>query len=110
MATNILKWEEGTEITLDTEVEAPAAGWTLNYVSVLRIGSAVQVHIEAAWAAAAASLVCTLPPDFAPGDTVTTPDGKFTIGNDGTVHYTGSTTAGGNAIAQANYAAGLASP
>lgn len=110
MATNKLIFEESTEIVLDTETEAPSAGWTLNYVSVNRIGNLVAVHIEAAFAAAAAGLVCTLPADFAPGDTVTTPDGKFTIAANGQVSYTGSTAAPGNGICQAVYAAGSVSP
>jgi len=111
MATNIVKWEEGTEITLDSEVEAPAAGWHLAaHCSVLRIGNLVALHLELAFDAAAAAHALTIPPQFAPADTVTTPDGKFLIHADGTVTFPGSTAVGANAICQAVYAAGEASP
>ncbi len=110
MTVNLAKFEESTEIVIDTEVEAPAAGWAVNYASVNRIGALVAVHIEATNNAGAAGLVTTLQADFAPGDLVTTPDGLFTIGADGTVHFTGSTVADVKHICQAVFAAGQSSP
>jgi hypothetical protein len=107
--TNIAKWEEGTEITLDSEVEAASAGWVLNYASVLRIGSAVAVHIEATSDGTGTGHICTLPPQFAPGALVTTSDGLFTIAQDGTVTRLAGGAAGVGRI-NVNYAAGEASP
>lgn len=110
MTVNKLEWQEGSEITVDAEVEAAATGWTLSYVGITRIGSAVLLHLEAAFALGAAGLVCTLPSDFAPGATVTSPDGKFTVAADGTVHYTGSTGSSGSAVCDLNYLAAAVSP
>lgn len=110
MTVNTAKFEESTEIVIDSEVEAPAAGWALNYVSVNRVGGLVAVHIEATNNVGAAGLVTTLQGDFAPGDTVTTPDGNFTIAANGQVSFTGSTAAGARRICQAVFAAGHASP
>lgn len=110
MAQNTARWEEGTEITLDATVEAAAPGWTLNHTNVLRIGALVAVHIEATFAGSAAALVTTLQSEFRPADTVTTHDGKFTIAADGKVSFTGSTTGGGAATAEAVYQAGATSP
>lgn len=107
---NLALFEEGTEIVVDDEVEAPDAGWTLDYVSVVRIGALVALHIEANNAAGAAAPVLKLQPDFAPGDIVTTPDGKFTLGSDGALSFTGSTAAAGRAVAQLVYAARSVSP
>lgn len=110
MAQNTARWEEGTEITLDAGVEAGATGWTLGHTNVLRIGALVAVHIEATFAASAAALVTTLQGEFRPLDTVTTADGKFTIGADGKVNFTASTSGGGNAVCDVQYQAGATSP
>jgi hypothetical protein len=110
MAQNTARWEEGTEITLDSAVEAPAAGWTLGHTNVLRVGSVVVVHVEATFAAGAAGLVTTLQSEFRPLDTVTTHDAKFTIAADGKVTFTGSTAGGGSAICEVVYQGGSISP
>lgn len=110
MAKNIAKFEESSEIVIDTEVESPDTGWTLGHVSVLRVGSLVALHIEATNGVAAAGPVCQLQADFAPPDTITTPDGNFTIGADGTVTFLGSTAAAANRVCQATYVAGQVSP
>lgn len=103
-------FEEGSEIVVDTEVEAPAAGWTLNHVSVVRTGPLVAVHIEATNNAGAAALVTTLQADFAPPETVTDASGTFTIAANGQVSFTGSTAAGARRVCQLVYAAGAVSP
>jgi hypothetical protein len=110
MAQNTAKWEEGTEITLDSAVEAPAAGWTLGHTNVIRIGSLCAVHIEATFAAGAAALVTNLQGEFRPADTVTSPGGTFTIGSDGKVNFPGSTAGGGTSILDVVYAAAGISP
>ncbi len=107
---NTAKFEEGSEIIVDSTVETAAAGWTLNYASVNRTGNLVFLHVEVAFAAAAALLVTTLGADFAPGATVTTADGKFTVAANGQVHYTGSTGSSGTAVLDIGYQAGLVSP
>lgn len=107
---NTAKFEEGSEIIVDSTVETAAAGWTLNYVSVNRVGNLVAVHIEAGFAASAALLVTTLGADFAPGATVTSPDGQFTVAANGQVRFTGSTAALGTGVCQLVYQAGLVSP
>lgn len=110
MAQNTARWEEGTEITLDAQVEAPATGWTLGHTNVLRVGPLVAVHVEATYAAGAAALVTTLQGEFRPLDTVTTHDGKFTIAADGKISFPGSTAGGGSATCEAVYQAGSISP
>lgn len=110
MPVNKAEWAEGTNIVLDIDVEAPAAGWALNYVSVNRIGDLVAAHIEATYANGAAAPVVVLAPEFAPGDVITSPDGKFTIAADGTVSFTGSTAASAKVICDVVYGAGLQSP
>jgi hypothetical protein len=110
MAQNTARWEEGTEITLDSAVEAPAVGWTLGHTNVIRIGSLVHVHIEATFAASAAATVCTLQPEFRPADTVTSPGGTFTISSAGVVSFPGSTSGGGTAICDTGFAAASISP
>lgn len=110
MAVNSLIFEEGSEIVVDTEVEAPAAGWALNYVGVRRAGGGVQVHIEATNNAGAAALVCTLPADFAPGATITSPDGNWTVGANGQVSYNGSRAASALHVLGVTYLAGQQSP
>lgn len=107
---NTLTFQEGSEVIIDAEVETFDAGWTPSYVSVVRTGPAVQLHIEAGYDAAAAATVATLPAEYAPGDTVTSPDGRFTLAADGALSFTGDTTAAGTAVAQLNYTAGVASP
>jgi hypothetical protein len=107
---NSAKFEEGTEITVDSEIEVAAAGWALNYVSVNRVGSLVAVHIEATNNVSAAGEVCQLQGDFAPGDIVTDPTGNFTLAADGTLTFTGSTAAGAKRVAQFVYQAGSVSP
>ena len=105
MATNTMRYEESSEIVLDTEAFAFAAGWTPgNYVSVQRVGGLVAVHIEAGFGIAAAGLVGTLPPDFRPGDTVLTTG--FSIAASGAITYSGSTSAAGTAICAATFQAG----
>lgn len=109
--TNSARFEESTEIVLDTEIERPAAGWTLGYCAVTRVGALVAVHIELNFEHNAAGHALTLQGDFAPGDTVTSADGKFTIAADGTITFTGSTAAGaGSATCEAVYQAGAVSP
>lgn len=110
MASNLLKWEESSEIVLDNETLSPAVGWTLNYVSVIRIGGVVVLHVEAAFAAAAAAPVATLPAQFRPDATVTTPDGKFTLTAAGVLSFTASTAGGGSSVAQLNFYAAEVSP
>lgn len=103
-------FEEGTEITVASEVDAALTGWTLDYCSVVRVGSLVAVHIELAFGDAAAAHALTLSDLFAPGDTVTTADGKFTIGADGQVAFTGATTSGARVVCEAVYQAGVRVP
>lgn len=107
---NTAKFEEGSLIVVDSTVETAAPGWTLNYVSVNRAGNLVALHIEAGFAAAAAALVMTLGADFAPGATVTTADGKFTVAANGQVRFTGSTAALGTGVLDICYQAGSVSP
>jgi len=104
------KFEEGSEIVVDSATEVAAAGWTLGYVSVYRVGGLVALHIEATFAAGAAAPVLTLGKDFAPGATVTSPDGKFTVGANGQVSFPGSTAGGGTAVLDVSYTAGAVSP
>jgi hypothetical protein len=108
--SNTAKFEEGSEVIVDTEVEAADAGWTLNYVSINRTGNLVALHIEAAFGIAAAAPVCTVQPDFAPGATVTSPDGEFTLTAAGVLSFAGSTSAAGSAICQLVFQAGEVSP
>lgn len=110
MTVNSARYEESTEIILDTEVEAAATGWSLGYCSVNRIGALVALHVEATFTDAADPTVLTLQDDFAPGETVTTVDGKFTIDADGTVSYTGDTAAGADVVCEAVFQAGVLSP
>jgi hypothetical protein len=107
MTKNLMRYEESSEVILDTETFVFATGWTPgNYIAVSRVGGLVAVHIEATFATAAAALVGVLPADFAPGDTVTTGDGKFTIAANGHIAYTGSTSAGASATCATTYQAG----
>lgn len=110
MTINAAKFEESTPVVVDTEVEAPHTGWTLSYASINRIGSLVALHIEAAWVIAAAAPVATIQVDFAPGATVTDSTGKFTLDANGNLHYTGSTSAAGNAVCQLVFMAGEVAP
>lgn len=110
MTVNTAKFEESTEIIVDSEVEAPAAGWTLNYSAVNRVGGLVHLHIEATNAVSAAAQVLQLQADFAPGDLVTDPSGNWTVDANGNVHFNGSTAAGAKRILDIAYAAGQASP
>lgn len=110
MTVNTAKFEEGTEILVDSEVEVAAVGWTLNYVGITRVGSLVSAHIEATNGVGAAGPVCTLQADFAPGDIITSPDGLFTIAANGVVTFTGSTGAGAKRICDLSYPAGQVSP
>lgn len=110
MATNSARFEESTEIVLDTEVEAPQAGWTIGYCSVTRVGALVALHIELSFADAAAAHALTLQADFAPADTVTSADGKFTVASDGQIAYTGDTAAGADATCEVVYQAAQLSP
>lgn len=108
--TNSAVFEEGTEITVDSEVEAAATGWALNYAAVRRVGGLVAVHVEATNDAAAAGHVATLQADFAPAATVTDPSGNFTLAADGTLTFAGSTAASAKRICQLVFAAGQVSP
>lgn len=107
---NSARFEESSEIVVDQEVEAGDTGWTLDYVSVNRVGSLVGLHIEANNAAGAAAPVCKVQSDFAPGDQLTDAGGKFTLGVDGTLTFIGSTAAAGRQVAQFVYQAGDVSP
>lgn len=61
--------EEGSEIELDLETIAPAAGWTDNAGSgVVRNGRLVTVALHVKNAAKAAALICTLPPEYRPAE------------------------------------------
>lgn len=110
MSVNTALFEGGTLTTIDSEEVAPAAGWTIDYASVIRSGSLVAVHIEVNFAAAAAEVVTKLGPLYAPGATVTSSNGLFTIGADGTVTHVGSTAAAGGAVCEFVYHAGVPSP
>lgn len=110
MTVNTARFEESSEIVIDQEIEAPAAGWAINYASVNRVGAAVSLHIEATNAAAAAPTVLTVQPDFAPGDVVTDPTGNFTLNSQGVLAYSGSTAAVGRRVCQLVYQAGALSP
>lgn len=109
-AQNQAVFEEGTEIRVDTEVEAPATGWTLNVAHVARVGSLVALHIEATNQANAAATVCRLQADFAPAAAITDASGNFSVGTDGTVSFNGSRTAGATHVLDVNYLAGQVSP
>lgn len=110
MSVNSARFEEGTEIVVDQEVESGDTGWTLNYCAVERVGSLVALHIEATNLANAAAPVLKLQSDFAPGDIITDPTGGFTLAADGTLSFTGSTAAAAKHIAQLVYQAGSVSP
>src|SRR5436305_9914901 len=103
MALNKAVFQEGTEIIIDTEVEAPAAGWALNHVSVARVGNLVVAHIEATNNAGAAALVTTLQGDFAPGETVNSADGNWTVAANGQVSFNGSRAAGALHVLQISF-------
>lgn len=105
MSVNSARYEESSLIVLDEEVETPAAGWTINYASVNRVGALVAAHIEVAFAASAVATVLKLQPDFAPAQELTDPTGKFTLAADGTLSFTESTASAGTAVAQFVYQA-----
>lgn len=74
--------EEGTEITLDSEVVALGAGWTDTAATgseVFRQGSLVVLALRVHNAAKAASLICTLPPEYRPASTVKDSTGKVEV-------------------------------
>lgn len=108
--TNSAKFEESTEILIDSQVEAAAAGWAINFVSVNRIGNLISVHLEATNNANAAALVTTLQSEFAPAVQLTDSTGNFTVGADGTVSYNGSRTASAKHVLDINYQAASVSP
>jgi hypothetical protein len=109
-ASNQARFEEGTEITVDAEVEASAAGWTLNLCHVVRVGGLVAVHIEATNDAGAAATVCHLQGDFAPAAQVADSSQAFTVGTDGTVSFTGDRSGSAKRVLQVSYVAGAVSP
>jgi hypothetical protein len=110
MTVNTAKFEESTEILVDSEVETADTGWTINYCSVNRIGNLVAVHVEATNGVSAAAAVLTLQPEFCPGDTVTDPTGNFTLTAAGLLSFGGSTASGAKRICQLVYQAGSVSP
>lgn len=62
-------YEEGSEILLDQEAVALAAGWADNPAEgsdVFRQGPMVNLSVRAKNVAKAAALICTLPPPFRP--------------------------------------------
>lgn len=83
----------GSLIVVNSGDLEAAAGWNILAGSVNKVGPAVMLHLEFGFAAAAAALALTLPEDLRPSFDVHTADGKFVIATDGTITYTGSTTA-----------------
>lgn len=106
--------EEGTEITLDSEVIAPAAGWTDNPGSgVFRQGDMVTLALHVKNVAKAAALVCTLPPEFRPTEALKNGAGTLEVlangevkSLDGTVSLESATSR----IYEVTYRAGGVSP
>lgn len=81
-------YEEGTELSLDTQVLAPAAGWADQAgggSDVFRIGSLVTLTIRAKNAAKAAALITTLPPPYRPPVAVIDSAGKIEVKANGEV-------------------------
>lgn len=110
MTVNSARFEESSEIVIDQQVEAPSAGWTINYASVNRVGSSVVLHVEATNAPGAAAPVLTLQADFAPGGDITDGTGAFTLSTAGVLAFTGSTVGGAKHVCQLVYQAGQSSP
>jgi hypothetical protein len=110
MAANSVRWEESSEIVIDQEMVLAAAGWTIKYASVNRIGALVAVHLELSFAAHAPAFVATLPAPFAPGQAVNDPADDFTIAPSGAVTYSASTAAPATVICQLVYQAAESSP
>jgi hypothetical protein len=103
MPVNQLRFEESSEIVIDARSVTPNAGWTISYLSAIRIGALVALHIEAT--GPGAGPVCTLPPDFAPGQSLTSGDANFTVSSAGVLAATGTTL-----IGDVVYLAGAVSP
>ena len=103
-------WEEGSLVELSRDTIVGATGWTPSYVAINRVGNLVALHSEAAFAAAAAALVASLPTEYCPAATVTDPSGDFTLSAAGALDYTASTAGGGTAVCQLVFQAALTSP
>jgi hypothetical protein len=103
MPVNTLRFEESSEIVIDQRSVTPNGGWTITYLGVVRIGALVALHVEAS--AASAGAICTLPADFAPGQTVTSPDGTLSVTSAGVLSSTAAAVRN-----ELQYIAGAVSP
>ena len=103
MPVNQLRFEESSEIVIDARSVTPNSGWTISYLGVVRIGAAVILHVEAT--GSGAGTICTLPADFAPAQTVTSPDGALSVNSSGALAATGTTVRN-----ELQYIAGQVSP
>jgi hypothetical protein len=95
-----LIFQEGTEIIVDQQTATAAGAWTISYLSVIRTGPLVVMHLEAA---GGTGTIFTLPADFAPAAAVT--DGTTTVSSAGVVAKAASP-----AQATLSWLAGAASP
>ena len=116
MTVNTARYEESTEIILDSETVTPEAHVTLNYASANRVGGLVAVHLEGSYASevsGTAFQAAQLPGDFVPGAAVTPlfsgAATAMSIDTNGVLHITPNAT-GGNFVVDVVYAAGQVSP
>lgn len=88
-------YEEGSEIQLDAETVALAAGWTEAGVEsdIFRSGNRVQLAIRAKNAAKAAALITTLPVEYRPPVTVFNETGTVEVLANGEVKSAEGATA-----------------
>lgn len=107
-------FEEGTEITVDSETVAVAAGWTDAATSVaFRDGHHVSLAIRAKNGVKAASLVCTLPAEYRPSAAVVNETGTVEVLANGEVKSLDGATSlesATNRVYEISYAAAVPSP
>lgn len=108
-------FEEGTEIKVDSEEPAYAAGWSDQAApsDVFRNGDQVTAVLRVKNAAKSAKLITTLPQDFRPAAAVRDAQGKVEVKANGEVLSLQSLVeleAAQEITAQITYRAGLASP
>lgn len=107
---NSTRVEESSPVIFDEGTINPDAGYTINYINVLRTGSLVAMHFEVAFAIGAAAPVLTVDAFYAPSATITDSTGKFTLSAGGVLSFTGATTAAGTAVGELVFQAGEAIP
>jgi hypothetical protein len=109
-------FEEGTEIQVDSENPAYAAGWADTAATgsdVFRLGSKVTLALRVKNAAKAAALITTLPQDFRPQSAVIDKSKKVEVKANGEVlalDGSGPLEAAENRVYEITYRAGAVSP